>query len=201
MEKVQQLVLSMMQTNCYLLKEEGHVLIIDPASSTNRILSQLDEQDIVDGILLTHGHFDHIGAADMLKKRLHCPVFVHPLDERLAKDPRIDRFGTDIALKSQVSYYQEGRMNIGPFELEILHTPGHTDGSVCIGYKHHLFTGDTLFQQSVGRCDLYSGSDSKLKQSLRLLCERHPDTLIYPGHGSTTVLMDELLMNPYLSSF
>lgn len=187
-----------MQTNCYLLKEDGHVLIIDPASSTNRILSLLDEQDVVDGIVLTHGHFDHIGAVDLLKKRLHCPVYIHYLDEKLARDARIDRFGTDIAVKSAMTLIDGGRLNIGAFELEILHTPGHTDGSICIGYKNHLFTGDTLFEGSVGRCDLYSGSDSKLKQSLRMICKRHPDTLIYPGHGNTTVLMNELKKNPYL---
>ncbi len=187
-----------MQTNCYLLKENGHVLIIDPASSTNRILSALDEDDVVDGIVLTHGHFDHIGAVDMLKKRLHCPVYIHCLDEKLARDVRIDRFGTDIAVKSPLSLIDGGIVNIGAFELEILHTPGHTDGSICIGYKNHLFTGDTLFENSVGRCDLYSGSESKLKQSLRILCERNPHTLIYPGHGKTTVLLNELKMNPYL---
>lgn len=199
MEKVFRLVLSMMQTNCYLLKEDGHVLIIDPASSTNRIMSFLEENEEVDGILLTHGHFDHIGAADMLRKKLHCPIYIHSFDKRLATDVSIDRFGTDIVVKSPLTEYQCGKMKIGSFELEILHTPGHTDGSVCIGYKNHLFTGDTLFQCSVGRCDLYSGSDSKLKQSLRLLAQKHPDTLIYPGHGETTILHDELLMNPYFN--
>lgn len=198
MEKIERHVLSMMQTNCYLIKENGHVLIVDPASSTQRILSHLDENDVVDGILLTHGHFDHIGAADMLRKKLHCPVFVHLFDEKLARDKTIDRFGLDVVINGPVQYYQDGKMKIGGFELTILHTPGHTDGSVCIGYKNHLFTGDTLFKCSVGRCDLYSGSDSKLKQSLKALCSFHPDTLIYPGHGDVTVLSDELKMNPYL---
>lgn len=198
MEKVIRLVVSMMGTNCYLLKENGHVLIIDPASSPNRILSHLEEHETVDGILLTHGHFDHIGAADALKKKLHCPIYLHCFDERLAKDPSLDRFGTDISVKSPVLHYQDGMMKIGSFELNIEHTPGHTDGSVCIGYKHHLFTGDTLFQCSVGRTDLYSGSESKLKQSLALLTRHHPDTLIYPGHGDCTVLSNELIHNPYL---
>ena len=199
MEKIIKCTLSAMQTNCYLVKENGHVLIIDPASSTNRILSLIDEEEVVDGILLTHGHFDHIGACDMLKKKLHCPVFVHAYDERLAKDSSIDRFGTDICVKSPVEHYAEGAMQIGAFALNILHTPGHTDGSVCIGYKNHLFTGDTLFEGSVGRCDLYSGSDSKLKQSLKMLMQMDPDTLIYPGHGPCTVLLDELKNNPYLN--
>ena len=198
MEKITRLVLSMMQTNCYLLKENGHVLIVDPASSTNRILSNLLEGEIVDGIVLTHGHFDHIGAADMLRKRLHCPIYIHPFDERLANDIRIDRFGTDIAVNSEMMHLKDGKMKIGCFEVDIIHTPGHTDGSVCIGYKQHLFTGDTLFQCSVGRTDLYSGSDSKLKQSLKRLSQMNPDTLIYPGHGDMTILKNELLMNPYL---
>ena len=187
-----------MQTNCYLLKENGHVLIVDPASSTNRILSSLEEGDTVDGIVLTHGHFDHIGAADMLRKKLHCPIYIHSFDERLASDTRIDRFGTDIAVSSPMMHLKDGKMKIGAFELDVYHTPGHTDGSVCIGYKHHLFTGDTLFQCSVGRTDLYSGSDSKLKQSLKRLCQLDSDTLIYPGHGDTTILKNELLANPYL---
>lgn len=197
MEKVIQVVLSMMQTNCYLIKENGHVLIVDPASSPNRILSMIEENEVVDGILLTHGHFDHIGAADALKKKLRCPIYLHEFDRRLATDVSIDRFMSDVVVKSELSYYKEGVQQIGTFELNVMHTPGHTDGSVCIGYKQHLFTGDTLFYCSVGRTDLYSGSDAKLKQSLRYLSELHPDTLIYPGHGQTSVLQFELQHNPY----
>ena len=198
MEKVIRLVLSMMQTNCYLVKENGHVLIVDPASSPNRILSMIEEDEVVDGILLTHGHFDHIGAADALKKKLHCPIYVHEYDRRLATDVKIDRFMSDVVVKSELSFYCEGMNQIGSFQLDVLHTPGHTDGSVCIGYKNHLFTGDTLFQCSVGRTDLYSGSDSKLKQSLQRLSSLHPETLIYPGHGECSVLEFELKHNPYL---
>ncbi|MBR5290974.1 MAG: MBL fold metallo-hydrolase [Erysipelotrichaceae bacterium] len=198
MEKVIKLVLSMMQTNCYLIKENGHVLIVDPASSPNRILSMIEEDEVVDGILLTHGHFDHIGAADALKKKLHCPIYVHEYDKRLATDVKIDRFMSDVVVKSELSFYRDGINQIGSFKLDVLHTPGHTDGSVCIGYKNHLFTGDTLFQCSVGRTDLYSGSDSKLKQSLHRLCSLHPETLIYPGHGECSVLEFELKHNPYL---
>ncbi len=198
MEKVIKLVLSMMQTNCYLIKENGHVLIVDPASSPNRILSLIEEDEVVDGILLTHGHFDHIGAADALKKKLHCPIYVHEYDKRLATDVEIDRFMSDVVVKSELSFYRDGINQIGSFKLDVLHTPGHTDGSVCIGYKNHLFTGDTLFQCSVGRTDLYSGSDSKLKQSLHRLCLLHPETLIYPGHGECSVLEFELKHNPYL---
>lgn len=188
----------MMQTNCYLIKENGHVLIIDPASSPNRILSNIEEDEVVDGILLTHGHFDHIGAADALKKKLKCPIYVHEYDKRLATDVKIDRFMSDVVVKSEMSFYRDGLNQIGTFELNVLHTPGHTDGSVCIGYKQHLFTGDTLFQCSVGRTDLYSGSDSKLKQSLRMLSELDAETLIYPGHGDCSVLDFELKHNPYL---
>ena len=198
MEKVIRLVLSMMQTNCYLIKENGHVLIIDPASSPNRILSMIEEDEVVDGILLTHGHFDHIGAADALKKKLRCPIYVHEYDRRLATDVKIDRFMSDVVVKSELNFYCDGMNQIGSFQLDVLHTPGHTDGSVCIGYKNHLFTGDTLFQCSVGRTDLYSGSDSKLKQSLQRLSSLHPDTLIYPGHGECSVLEFELKHNPYL---
>ena len=198
MEKVIKLVLSMMQTNCYLIKENGHVLIVDPASSPNRILSNIEENEVVDGILLTHGHFDHIGAADALKKKLKCPIYVHEYDKRLATDVKIDRFMSDVVVKSEMSFYRDGLNQIGTFELNVLHTPGHTDGSVCIGYKQHLFTGDTLFQCSVGRTDLYSGSDSKLKQSLRMLSELDAETLIYPGHGDCSVLDFELKHNPYL---
>ena len=198
MEKVIKLILSMMQTNCYLIKENGHVLIVDPASSPNRILSNIEENEVVDGILLTHGHFDHIGAADALKKKLKCPIYVHEYDKRLATDVKIDRFMSDVVVKSEMSFYRDGLNQIGTFELNVLHTPGHTDGSVCIGYKQHLFTGDTLFQCSVGRTDLYSGSDSKLKQSLRMLSELDAETLIYPGHGDCSVLDFELKHNPYL---
>ena len=188
-----------LKTNCYLIKDINTNIyaIVDPGGISKELNEELKNIE-VKYILLTHGHFDHIGAADALKKKLHCPIYVHEYDKRLATDVKIDRFMSDVVVKSELSFYRDGINQIGSFKLDVLHTPGHTDGSVCIGYKNHLFTGDTLFQCSVGRTDLYSGSDSKLKQSLHRLCLLHPETLIYPGHGECSVLEFELKHNPYL---
>ncbi len=199
MEEIICLKLGVFQTNCYLIKENHHVLIIDPAAKHEKILEQLSEDDHVDAIILTHGHFDHLKAVDKLVKELKCPVYLNKNDEVLSRDERLNsmaHYGGTI--HCPIRDLVEPKMKIGTFDLEIIHAPGHTEGSTLIQYKNHLFVGDVLFKNAIGRTDLYSGSNSKMRQSLRLFRNFDPETLVYPGHDELTTIEAEIKNNPYL---
>ena len=186
--------------NCYIVKKNHSVLIIDPGSY-RKVSSclELEPDDRVVGILLTHGHFDHIGGVDKLAQEFRCPVYLAKEDDVLAKDPDLNSLGGySTVLHCTTKDYPENRLILGDFDMEIIYTPGHTEGSVCIKIENHLFTGDTLFHNSVGRTDLYGGSDHKLFQSLRLLCSLDPKLIIHPGHDEESTLEEEFMTNPYL---
>ena len=196
--EVRTLVLGLFQTNTYLLVEAGEVVIIDPVSKPDRIQAKIMADEKVVGILLTHGHFDHIGAVDDLADLYQCPVYLHYEDYELTQDPQKNYSQTKkITLKTKLSFYED-QIKLGHFILTIHHTAGHTPGSVCIEYKDALFTGDTLFKESVGRTDLYRGSPQELKQSLRLIAKMNPLLIVYPGHEEQSTLAHELKHNPYL---
>lgn len=199
MESIERLVLGAFATNCYLLKEEGHTLIIDPAARFERILSAIKETEKVEAILLTHGHFDHIGAVDKLQARFHCPVYLNPKDEKLARSAKLNSMGEWKAeIHCPTTPLVEGILPIGPFKLEIIEAPGHTAGSTLIRYKQHLFVGDVLFRGSIGRTDLYSASDSAMAHSLRMIKTLDENLIVYPGHDGLTTLKEELENNPFL---
>lgn len=196
--EVRTLVLGLFQTNTYLLVEAGEVVIIDPVSKPDRIQAKIMADEKVVGILLTHGHFDHIGAVDELADLYQCPVYLHYEDYELTQDPQKNFSQTKkIKLKAKLSFYED-QIQLGHFIFIIHHTPGHTPGSVCIEYKDALFTGDTLFKESVGRTDLYRGSPQELKQSLRQIAKMDPLLIVYPGHEEQSTIAHELKHNPYL---
>lgn len=198
MENVLTAVVGIYQTNCYLLKDNGHVCIIDPGKKAERIISMIDENEIVDAILLTHGHFDHIGAVDDLVKQYNCPVYVHEADKELLTNSSINTASGMIAtVNSPVLLFDEGKMEIGQFCFDIIFAPGHTEGCTLIQYKNHLFTGDVLFFEGIGRTDLYGGNMSKMRQSLRIIQTMDPVLIVYPGHGPTSTIEHELQCNPY----
>ena len=181
----------MFLTNTYLLVEADEVIIIDPVSKADRIQAKILNNEKVVGILLTHGHFDHIGAVDELAEVYQCPVYLHYEDYEMTQDPQKNYSQTKkIKLKSKLKFYEE-QLQLGHFEFIIHHTPGHTPGSVCIEYKDLLFTGDTLFKESVGRTDLYRGNPQELKQSLRRIAKMDPRMKIYPGHEEQSTLSHE----------
>lgn len=196
--EIRTLTLGIYQTNTYVVVNENDVIVIDPVSKADRIQSLLKENENIVGICLTHGHFDHIGAVDDLVNIYHCPVFIHEKDFELTQDSEKNYSQTKkIKLKSKISFYTD-IMNVKSFNFEVLHTPGHTQGSVCLRFEGNLFTGDTLFKGSIGRTDLYSANPQEMKQSLRLLRSLNENYKIYPGHEDTTTLFDEFKRNPYL---
>ena len=196
--EVHTLILGPMQTNTYLLEEEGKVLLIYPASKAEKIISILGDRR-PQAILLTHGHFDHIKAVDGLYQEYRCPVYIHEADEDMARDKRSgSSFGLVSYISCPVEHLKQGRMRIGPFDFEVVFTPGHTKGSVIFVFEDCIFTGDTLFRGSIGRTDLEGGNDREMKQSLQIFKQFQKDYDVYPGHDFPTKLSYELASNFYL---
>ena len=173
-------------------------MLIDPASKAEKLIDILDNDNLV-GILLTHGHFDHIKAVDGLYEKYHCPVYLNKEDSSIARDKNS---GVDFGIVSYISCpindIYEGRKEIKEFVFDCVYTPGHTKGSVIYIFDNNIFTGDTLFKGSIGRTDLQGGDLSELKHSLKLFKELKGEYNIFPGHEEPTTLSQELLNNQYL---
>ena len=185
-------------TNTYVLVSGNDAIVIDPASKPEKMIEKLGDLDLR-AVLLTHGHFDHIKACDGLYEKYHCPIYLHEDDEELARDKYS---GADFGLVSYISCktlpLKEGKMKIGPFEFEVIFTPGHTPGSVIFVFDHYIFSGDTLFRGSVGRTDLKGGDARTLKESLRVFKNFKEEYFILPGHDDPSTLSFELANNWYL---
>mgnify|MGYP004535345767 FL=1 len=183
------------QTNCYILHQDGNrdCLVIDPGYEPEIILSYLSEKGLtIQAILLTHGHFDHVGAVRELAAQTDCRVYLNPKD--LAMPPML----TAGPLYYTNSYGEGDQLDIAGISLQVLETPGHTPGSVCLITDNNLFSGDTLFRGSCGRTDLPCGDHRAMTESLKRLAALREDYNVYPGHGSNTTLAREQKTNPYL---
>ena len=199
--EVVKLVVGVFEENCFLLIKDGFIAVIDPGASYRKITAKIQEYENhqVCGILLTHGHFDHIGAVDKLVKEYHCPVYACKDDERLLIDPEVNSLaGYWDVVHSKVTWIEDTTLKVGPFDFQVIFTPGHTAGSVVFVIEDKVFSGDTLFYMSVGRTDLYSGSFNQLKQSLEKLKKLNPDYVVYSGHGPETTIGFELEHNYYM---
>ena len=189
-------------TNTYILSKGNDVIIIDPACKIEKLEPYIKDKNVL-AVLLTHGHFDHIKTVDSLYNKYKLPVYVHKDDEHLIRDKnQSTNFGLSevIYVSSPCLYYEEGSIRIGDFTFDVIYTPGHTKGSVCIAIEDYLFTGDTLFRLSVGRTDLDGGSASNLRNSLRILSNIQKDYIVCPGHDAQTRLEIEKRENIYLKS-
>ena len=203
MKKYETLVLGPIQANCYLLWEDQHVIIVDPGSKSPRVRERIEAgKGIVDAIVLTHGHIDHIQGADVWAKEYNCPIYISELDEPLLYDASLNcsaMFGEAFTLKSKVKNLMPGIQKIGAFRFRVYDAPGHSEGSVVLEWEPYLICGDVLFQMGIGRTDLPGGSHSKMMHTLQFIKTLSPDRIVLPGHGPTTTIQDELLHNPYLS--
>lgn len=179
-----------LQTNCYILTDERLkvCVIIDPGDEAGRIAGEIGST-AVKCIINTHGHADHIEANSLLKKKFSCPVLIHRLDAPMLS------FAAD-------KFIEDGeKISVGKLTLKIMHTPGHTPGSICLLCEGFMFTGDTLFCGSVGRWDMPGGDGQTLRESIKKLSRISGAVEIYPGHGPSCSMKDELLHNPFLSDF
>lgn len=192
--KIYTLPLGQLETNCYLVADgDGNAAVIDPATAPERILQTARDSSLtIQAILLTHGHFDHVGAVAGLTQALRCPVWMHENELTLPE------YLTDGPLYYTDGYGEGDTVTVGGLQFTVLHTPGHTPGSVCLRCGDALFTGDTLFAGSCGRTDFSGGSGSEMCRSLRRLAQLPGDLAVYPGHGGATTLAREKRENPYL---
>ena len=195
--KVDVLPIGLYQENCYVLHDSNHVLFVDPGRDAKQIAACVKDNETVDAILLTHGHEDHTAAADDLADIFDCPVYMSLKDYVLVDPKNPLNYGYDAPVYHEILDLK-GDMKIGAFQLHIIETPGHTAGSVCIQYRNLLFTGDTLFANSVGRTDLYSGDEEQMIETLKMLMRMDRSLRILPGHGPVSQLSRELISNPYL---
>lgn len=200
MKKIDTFVLGMVQVNTYVLWNDHHVLIIDPGSKALQMQEKIDsEHGIVDGIVLTHAHFDHIAGVDALVKKYHCPLYINNLDIPLLKDPQLNfSFGSPIVVQTEPIVLQPGMNTIGAFTFRAIDAPGHSEGCTMIEWDQNLFCGDVIFQGSIGRTDLATSCNSKMIQSLHMIKDSlDPSLIVYPGHGPKTTLAEEFKNNPY----
>ncbi len=186
-------------SNCYLVIEGERALIVDPSVSVDAVQSALvSEGARCVGILLTHGHFDHLLSLDELRDAYpDAPVYLHAADAELLSDGDKNAFalffGQDRVWRPADHLLTDGEIILlGDARLRVLHTPGHTRGSVCYLCGDDLITGDTIFAGGYGRYDLYGGDYGALCRSLRSLTELSPTLHIHPGHGPSARLGDAL---------
>lgn len=192
------------QANCYIVYDEKTMkgFIIDPGGDEEDILNILRNNGITaEFIILTHGHFDHTGAVNKLKRGLNIPVYMNEKDLCFVSgDSNIKRlppYSENIAIDKLIS--DGDSLEYGNETLKIIETPGHTMGSISIFTCGCLFTGDTLFAGSVGRTDLVGGSQVALEKSIKSKLMVFPDeTRVYPGHGPSTTIGCQKIENPYI---
>ena len=189
------------QANCYIVMENHHALVIDPGDSFPELSSILKENDcVLDAVLLTHAHFDHIGGVDSLVQEMHVPVYLNPAEFDFLEDSRLNAsqsFYQRVQCFTKPIELHTGLQNIGYFEVEVFFTPGHSIGSSIFKIHDCLFTGDTLFQGSVGRMDLPTGSVEQMNESIAFLKTLSNDLKVYPGHGPSSKIEYEKKWNPY----
>jgi len=188
--EIKKLIVGPLLTNCFLLSSKNDLAIIDPGCDAKKILQEIKKTGkSLNYIILTHSHLDHISAALTIKKETEAKLLIHEIEKYSLN------FEPDILLKDYNPPTTSSRspkderaprdtIKIGEITLKVLHTPGHTPGSICLLGKNFVFTGDTLFKSGVGRTDLPGGSSKHLQESLQKLARfLKPGTKIYPGHG------------------
>lgn len=186
-------------SNCYLLISGNQAAVVDPSADADVILKKaLEKGATLQYILLTHGHFDHICSLDSLREKVDIPAYIHKGDADMPSDSHKNAFsiffGQERTYRSPEKILGDGDvLTLGDETIRVLHTPGHTEGSVCyLCGEKILITGDTLFDRGFGRYDLYGGDPYKLRHSLKRLSQLDRSLTVYAGHGSPTDLGDAI---------
>ena len=198
--------LGMAHTNCYLIYDEksNKACLIDPAVYDEKIMGVIFSKELtVEYIILTHGHFDHILGANKFREKTGAKIVSHEIETEYLENP--DKSLTSIrsgeTVSADILLKENDVLTFGDISLRVIHTPGHTKGSCCFvcGSEKIMFSGDTLFKNSIGRYDLYGGNYDILMKSLQKIKNLKENYKIYPGHGDNTTLDREISGNPYLN--
>ena len=204
---IQQYIVSVCATNCYFIVNDAtkEVLIIDPGASAKQLAEKVKEHSLTPaGILLTHGHFDHAGAATELAQLLDVKIYAHEAEQETLEAPGLNLSGWEGKMESyhaDVYLKDEQELELAGFKVRVLFTPGHTVGGCCYYFIEQgvLFSGDTLFEGSIGRTDFPKGSASQLIRAIKDKLMIMPDeTAVYSGHGDMTSIGMERVNNPFL---
>lgn len=204
--KIRTLVVGALSSNCYIVKCEstGEGIVIDPGGDGSYILNSLKEMDVkLKYIINTHGHGDHISANDEVKDGAGGQVIIHRLDGEMLTEPMLNLSswsGKKVTLKKADYFVEDGEEIVfGEITAKVMHTPGHTQGGICLLIDKYLFSGDTLFQGSIGRTDLPGGSGTQIINSIKKkLLPLDEDSVVLPGHGPKSDIKLEKLYNPFL---
>ena len=195
MLQIDALTLGDYQTNCYIIRDAASktCFVIDPGYQPETVLDRVRALGLeVEAILLTHGHFDHVGGVAAIAADTDCEVYIH------AAELNMPPMMTAGRLFYTRTYAQGDVLELAGLTIEVMDTPGHTPGSVCLLVEDAMFAGDTLFAGSCGRTDLPGGNSADMKRSLRRLAQLNKNYSVFPGHGPFSTLEEERRQNPYL---
>jgi hydroxyacylglutathione hydrolase len=209
--KYERIPLGPLQTNGYLIYEDGKALIIDPGGEVDKLLSRVKELNLeIEAVLLTHAHFDHIGALEQVRDELKCPVYLHKEEKDWLGSPQLNGSGVFPGIEpvecreADHLWKEEGEKQVGSFFFYLFETPGHSPGSVTYYFinEEAAFSGDVLFRGGVGRTDLHGGDQETLMKSIHdKLLVMNDETEILNGHGPSTVIGEEKETNPFINGF
>lgn len=207
--ELEKIVVGINETNAYIIYDSNirEALIIDPGDEAKVIAGYIDRNSLnLKGIILTHYHYDHIGAAEELKKKYSSPIYIHKKEVDGLKDSGMNgsknKTRKDIAIVPDKTLSDGDLINVSNISLQVVHTPGHTPGGICLKVKGRniVFTGDTIFSDDIGRTDLAGGDEDMLKKTIINKVSKWPDdVVIYPGHGEVSAMREARRKNiPYL---
>ena len=190
-------------TNCYVVSDDnGICAIIDCDGNPQPLYNYIAQNQLKPThILLTHGHFDHIGAVEAVKEKYGCKVYAAEKEAALLADPALnasDMASVPLRIYADVSVKNADTISVGDLQFSVLETPGHTQGSVCFLIEKNIFSGDTLFLGSCGRTDFPTGDYQTILSALQKLKNLEGDYVVYPGHGPATTLEYERKTNPFM---
>lgn len=201
---IEKIVTGSFLTNSYIISnQEGKCVIVDPGLNYANAAALIKEKYKVEAILLTHGHMDHIDGIQYFKD---VPIYIHKDEEMFLYDSSLSLY----IMMGMRTPFKKGDLNVKlvsdldeldliGYKFKVLHTPGHTRGSVCYSYSSKVLSGDTLFSASCGRCDFPTGDSTKMQKSLKLVVSTYPDNYdVYPGHDEKTTIKKEKNNNPYI---